>query len=77
MRVTNLKNTRVDDMRNDGGTGATQQQYYGCGKATLALLHGEPVGLLYRMPDGNEPTELPKHDETRHGVVSCWEFVER
>ena len=75
-----LQNTLIDDSRDDGGPVASRRWYYGCGMATLAMLDGEPVGLFYDDPPHlDAPTmkeTLVEHNETRYGMVSCWEFCD-
>lgn len=78
MRTINLVNTPVDDMRDDGGQPAARRWYAGSGRATLGLLNGIPVGLVYDNggPKRGLPTmdDMPEHDELLHGMVSCWQF---
>lgn len=75
MEVIQLKYTAIDDLAGDH---ARKRWYFGCGMANLALLAGKPVGLVYDESGiQQQPTmaDLPAHDEIRHGMVSCWEFL--
>jgi hypothetical protein len=74
-QIFELKNTAVDDLRDDGGPVAGRRWYYGCGRGRLALLGDEPIGLIYDNDPSMTIADLPPHDRLIAGMISSWQFV--